>query len=324
MDRQTNPGPRPARPPQKENDFRGFFDRRVRGIKGRLRKRRQGDNYITFWSGDPRRRRLGIYVYGGCDLMAIFAAEARIRAVLNGTCCLYRGGIGASSARSDILLQTLADYPREVLAPVMEKLSLPAAYFRPHLFGERFEVPQKNGFSTYRKQVIALSIAPDVVRTAYQHREHGFLVDPGGWWLNQNMENVLADMQTVAWFQRSFRKLGRLDVEESISNWGRIIALIREKTTAEVVLFNTLGVEPGDRSYDYQFVRRAPVIRRRQFNLALYELSRQLDFSIVDIDRLLKREGVQQQVDFAHWPIERFDPIAEEFFAVLQELGVLE
>jgi hypothetical protein len=311
-----------ADPSSNSTAFRKFFKRKYSGVQKRLQKRSQGGNYVYFWNNKHHAQKTGIYVRGGCDLMAVFAAEPLINPVLKGSCCIYRGGIGASSSRSDILLQTQIDLDRAVLAPVQEKLKLPRRYFRTDLFSPAFKVPRAKDIPTFSKDVVVLSIAPDVVRTAYQHREHGFVVDPGGWWLNQKMDNVLSDMDTVMWFNRSFKKLGQLGLAEAFDNWREIIIRLRTESGAQIVMFNVLGIEPGNQTYDYQYVRNSQVIRRREFNLALYELSRDMNFPIVDIDRLLKREGVQKQVDFAHWPIERFDQIAGEVFGTFQELGV--
>ena len=92
---------------------------------------------------------------------------------------------------------------------------------------------------------------------------------------------------------------------------------------ARVILYNSLSVEPGDQTYNYQLVRNSQTIRRRKFNHGLVELSRRLNFSIIDIDRILKQEGVREQVGFAHWPIERFETIAAEVVRILKENEVL-
>jgi hypothetical protein len=175
----------------------------------------------------------------------------------------------------------------------------------------------------FPKSVVVLSIGPDFARTLYRHREHGFLIDPGGWWLNQSMAGVLKDMSSVMWFNKTFAKVGRITVEESMANFTRIIELIRERTGAYVMVFNLLGVEPGDLTHNFQHVKNSNMMRRRAFNLALYDLSQQLDFSVVDIDRLLKRNGVEEQVDFAHWPLERFGPVAQEMFRIMRDREIV-
>ncbi|MCI0394407.1 MAG: hypothetical protein L0332_13370 [Chloroflexi bacterium] len=296
-----------------------FLRRQYQNVRAAFQKRQQGRNYVTFWSGRRNNRRIGIYLRGGCDVPAAFACEPFIEPVLNGTCCIYKSGIGASSSHSSLLLQSLEEIPQESFNLALEKLRLKPGYFRPVLFHETFTVPGIHGLEEFPKTVVVLSIGPDFARTLYRHREHGFLVDPGGWWLNQSMDRVLNDMLSVMWFNKNFEKVGRLSAEESMANFTRIIQLVREHTGAYILVFNVLGIEPGDLTHNFQFVGSSNMVRRREFNLALYDLSRQLDFSVVDVDRILKREGVQEQVDFAHWPLERFKPVAQEMFQMMRE-----
>jgi hypothetical protein len=270
-----------------------------------------------------REQRLGIFLRGGCDVAAGMACEPFIQPELKGACAIYKSGIGASSSHTQLLLQTLENIPQEWTAESLEKLHLRPSYFKPSLFRKSFVVPGTHGMEEFPKSVVVLSIGPDFARTLYRHREHGFLIDPGGWWLNQSMAGVLKDMSSVMWFNKTFAKVGRITVEESMANFTRIIELIRERTGAYVMVFNLLGVEPGDLTHNFQHVKNSNMMRRRAFNLALYDLSQQLDFSVVDIDRLLKRNGVEEQVDFAHWPLERFGPVAQEMFRIMRDREIV-
>ena len=131
-----------------------------------------------------------------------------------------------------------------------------------------------------------MTIGRDYNRTVYRHREHGFLVDPGGWWLNQSMDSVLGDLATAKWFQQNFVSLGKMSVEDFGENFGKVIKLLKQKTNAHVLVFNHLTLEPGNLTHNYQLVKNSQTVRRMEFNLALVELSRQLDFSIIDMDRI--------------------------------------
>jgi hypothetical protein len=53
-------------------------------------------------------------------------------------------------------------------------------------------------------------------------------------------------------------------------------------------------------------------------------LSRKLDFSVIDLDRILKRAGTGQHVDFGHLPPEFSLLTSQEVFRVIRELGVFE
>jgi hypothetical protein len=306
-----------------ESTAKSFIKRQLKGVKAQLDKRYQSHNAVMFWNGSRKSKRIGIYLRGGCDLGAIFACEPFISEVLNGTCAIMRSGFGAASTRTDILLQTAQNLPQDVLDPVIENLRLNPNYFKPHLFKEKFMIQGPTGPERFPKDVVILSLGPDLVRNAYRHREEGFVVDPGGWWLNQNMGNVLEDLTAVTWFNKTFRKIGQISAEESRKNFTELITKIRKETGCKnFIVLNMLSLEPGDQTYNYQFVRNSQIIRRKVFDIMLWDLSRELDFSVVDIDKILKRIGVKEQVDFAHWPIDRFEPVAREVFRVMQEMGV--
>jgi hypothetical protein len=166
-------------------------------------------------------------------------------------------------------------------------------------------------------------MAADLVRQLYRHREHGLLVDPGGWWLNRSVDAALGDPDTVAWFRETFEPLGRLPIDEFADQFRRLVRTVQERTGAHVLVFNTLTVEPRDETHNYQLRRSPEGLRRRRFHLALADLSRELGFHIVDVDRILKREGVTGQLDFAHFPEDQFGPLAAEVQRILTGLGVL-
>ena len=303
----------------------GFIKRQVKGVKAKLDKRYQGHNFVYFWNGSPRRKKIGIYLRGACDLGSIFACEPFIEPQLNGSCVIYRSGYGAASTRTDILLQTLENYPSDLLDTVAEKLKLNRGYFDSDIFEPTFSIPGPTGQVEFPKSVVILSLGPDLVRSVYRHREHDFIVDPGGWWLNQNMGNVLNDLSAVTWFNENFQKIGKISVEQSRQNFRRMINLIRERTgTEHILIFNMLGLEPGEQVYNYQFVRQPQVIRRRQFNLMLSDLSHEMSFSIVDVDKILKSLGVEEQIDFGHWPLDRFEPVAREVHRIMSDVGLFD
>ena len=295
--------------------------RQYKSVRSRIDKEVVGENYLLFWTRSGEQKRVGIYIQGACHLRTIFSCKEMIRKVFGGTCCIVIDGEIAGS-RSDFILQTLSDRPRGSLDEVVEKLKIPAQYFRPRVFERTFSVPGLSGDEEFRKTVVFFTTGPDLVRSLYRHRETGILVDPGGWWLNQPMERVLGDLDAVAWFRKNFESIGRIGVQEFASNYEKIITLVRERASAHVVIFNVPTVEPGKLVHNYQFVRDPLVRRTREFNVALAELSRKLDFPIVDLDRILKRAGIGGQKDFAHFPVQLAPVIAEEVFAAMSDLRV--
>ena len=160
------------------------------------------------------------------------------------------------------------------------------------------------------------------MRTVYQHREHGFLVDPGGAWLNQSLELTLRDLSLATWFRQHFTSVGKFSVAEFVEKFSQVVRLVKKHTGARVLVFNTLTVDPGSQIHNYELVKNCHAIRRREFHLALAELSRTLDFSVIDLDRVLKRAGVRMHVDFGHAPPVFYPLIAQEVVRILRDVGV--
>jgi hypothetical protein len=107
-----------------------------------------------------------------------------------------------------------------------------------------------------------------------------------------------------------------------MENFTKIIQLLRANTTRHVLVFNALTIEPGNTAHNYQFVKHSDTMRWRRFNIALMELSRQLDFPIVDLDRIVRRCGIKGQRSAAHFPPQVDLLIARDAFRIMKELGV--
>ena len=207
---------------------------------------------------------------------------------------------------------------------VTTKPNLTPHFFSPRLFEEQdFEIVGEPRFGRFPKSVIVLSIGSDLVRSVYSHKEHGYLVDPGGFWLNNLSDNVLPDPEIARWFKKNFKSVGRITVDDFKLNMGQVITTLRERVGAEVIVYNSLVVEPGSLHHNYQVLPNPHPLRRRQFNLALTELSAELGFHVLDVDRILKSLGVKEQVDFAHISTEKAAPIGAEFHRILRELEVV-
>ena len=295
--------------------------RRLVALRLATRGEYAGRNFSVIRGGGDSGRSVGIYMKGSCDLPAVFACTPLIRPVLAGTCCTLRDGVVADG-HSQLLLQSLRGLPPEWLDPVRTHLKL-SRQFDPGAFDPSFVVPGFENLGEFPKSVVVLSILADVTRTLYRHREHGFVVDPGGWWLTQDMGNVLENLERAEWFRGNFEKVGKIEVEEFHQTLGEVVRSFQEKAGAHVLVFNALVVEPGARTHNYQFVKHSPGRRRREFNLALAELSAELGFSVVDVDRVLKRSGISTQVDFAHFPLEKVEEVAAEVFGILREREVV-
>ena len=275
-------------------------------------------DYRVVHAGRQRTKRIGLYGFGTCHTRAFLFCGPFIKPIFDGTCGILRDG-QISQARTDIILQSLEGVPEEQVKETMERLELPSWYFKPRLFEKTFEI---RGQGEFPKTVIGLSVAPDLLRTVYRHREHGFLVDPGGWWLGRPAGDVLKDLSGARWFHQNFENIGKIDVETFINNLKAIIPLVRTHTKAQVLLLNTLVFTPDSEIYNFQRMDDWVDIRQREFNLAVFELAREIDVPIIDVDRILKQEGVQGQLDFAHWPRKKWEPVAREMARVMQDLEV--
>jgi hypothetical protein len=297
------------------------------------RESRSLRNVVRFWAGRPverrdlyairqGRERFGIFGIGGCDVTTTVGAGSILSRAYEGTLCVG-SFTKADHVRSDLLVQTLDPPDPDTTREVADKLGLIDTYFSPVLFEPTFRIPDQRGLGEFPKNVVVLSVSADTARTVYRHREHGFLVDPGGWWLTTDMATVLNDLSAAKWFGKTFAKVRRISVEDSMANFERIIAEVRERTGAFVVLMNVLTVDPGSSSLDYMHANSPHRVRRREFYLAAAELAAKTNVPLLDVDRLTKEMGISRQADFVHYTPEQKKRISEELARLLIREGVL-
>lgn len=275
---------------------------------------------------NPDEARVGVLLNGGCDLATAFTAAPIIAQNVRGTVGMANIGTGSvlGSHRTDQILQTLDDMSGVDTEEATARLRLTTNYFSPRLFTESdFPIPDHPEFGRFPKSVIVLSVGSDLVRNVYRHRTDGYLVDPGGFWMNKLSDKILPDPEIARWFKENFESIGRIDVAAFQSNLEHIIRLIRDHHGSHIIVYNSLVVDPGKQHHNYQLLPASHAVRRREFALALSELSAKLDFHIVDVDRILKLGGVEEQVDFAHVPLSQTAPIGEEMYRILRELEVV-
>ena len=292
----------------------------LRKARNSVRLQKGGSLYRTnVYVGNIRAsRKVGIYGFGGCDLTFLAGAGSLLQPQLDASLAIHRDS-GVEGARSDFILQGLAGVQGPVLDEVVSRLDLDPDSFTSNLFDERFPVPDHPRLGTYPKDVVVLSIAADLSRTVYQHRTDGLLVDPGGWWLNADMTQVLGDLERVKWFSATFKKLGKMPMETYLDNLGLIVKELKERTGALVVVCNTLVVDPGAAAVDYQFANSPATVRRRQFAIGLREAAGDLGFVVLDVDRVTKRAGISGQADFVHYTPDQKQALRREFVRLLRE-----
>ncbi|MFN2487941.1 MAG: hypothetical protein ABR609_15305 [Acidimicrobiia bacterium] len=282
-----------------------------------------GRNYTIVRSASaPEAKRVGIYLRGGCDVPAVFGVAKMMRASVTGTLAIWRDPVHITGTRSDLLLQALDGIDPSATSAIEEvskRLQLRRGYFNPRFFDPTFTVRRQEALGPFPKSVVVLSVGSDYTRRLYRHREHGFLVDPGGFWLGNNIESAIADPDSVKWFAKTFKSVGRLSVEQFHASFGRLVSEVKARANAHVAVFNVLTVNPLERTHNYGLIDEHDTSRRRDFIIALAELSRELDFDVIDVDRALKLHGLNGQVDFAHITEAQFAPITAECYRVFRQ-----
>ncbi len=266
---------------------------------------------------------LGILLMGACDVAALTVLGPRLARYPQRPFCLASMA-SAPESRSDLFVQSLNPPDQALTREVTERLDLVPGYFEPRVLMKEMKPPHQMGIGPFPVGAVVLSISIDTSRTMYRHRENGLLVDPGGWWLSGDMGEVIADKAAMIWFAKTFEKIGRIDLEDSMKNYETIISAIRKTSGAHVIMMNVLSVDPGAGSLDYKFANSPNKIRRREFNIALNELSQRLDFPLIDVDRITKGSGIAGQADFVHYTPDQKRLIAEEFLRMLVDAGLFE
>jgi hypothetical protein len=206
--------------------------------------------------------------------------------------------------RSDALLAATGSVPETLMA---QGLPLEAFSAQSQFSRAVFETDA---------DVIALSIQPDVFSRLARHRGEGFLFYPhrmGAW--SSEQRAWLRDECTVEDF---------LDVDASKPKNPRLIARIRERSQAAILIYNLSSVVPGERIHSHWGLDELFSTRIRRFNLGLIGLSQKTGISIIDVDSLLARAGTEQlKIDAIHLKGEGSRLVAEEVVRVLDDLGCL-
>lgn len=300
------------------------IEKRIRDMRNLARYKTEGSLRRTqiYACRGASEQRFGIFGYGGCDVWSIVDAGPILRSFFDRTVAISAPG-RAQFTRSDLILQAHDGVNHDLVRETVEKMSLDPIAFEPVLFDKDFLLPDYEALGRYPKDVVVLTTSTDMTRTLYRHREHGFLADPGGSWLDTDLRNTLTNLDAVKWFSKAYKKTGRLTIEESMGNLRRLIGLSRELLGAEVVVFNALTVDPGRNVMDYSFSESPHSMRRRQFYGATIDLARELDFPIIDVDRIVKGAGTSGLANFVKFTVEHKRLIGAELVRVLREREIV-
>jgi hypothetical protein len=164
--------------------------------------------------------------------------------------------------------------------------------------------------------VRVLSIQPDIATQAWRHRRDGFLfVAPD--WTGWNE----ADRR---WLHETFERTAAIDVDASMRHLASIVARLRERGDAPILVYNVSSVVPGDTVHSHEGLGAALSTRIRRFNVALADLSARTGVSIVDVDAIVARAGADRlKVDAFHLNAEGCRLVAQEVVRILEDLGVV-
>jgi hypothetical protein len=258
-------------------------------------------------------KRLTIFAKGNLDVRdTLHALRLNGDIVWNGVNdALRERGAGVTArvqhqtwTRSDALLAATGSVPEALAARPLDLGSHPAAVqFSTALFDTQADV-------------IVLSIQPDLYFPLLRSRQDGFLIFPDDWtgW-------PAADQD---WLRANFVLEPLLDAERSMRNLEQIIARIRERSRAPILIYNVSSVVPGESLHLYDAGEEALSTRIRRFNLALVGLAQRTGISVVDVDRIVAERGAQQcKLDATHLTPEGCRAVAQEVVRILEDHGLL-
>jgi hypothetical protein len=168
-----------------------------------------------------------------------------------------------------------------------------------------------------KADAIVLSVQSDIATYLVRHKREGFLIYP-----NESARWSPEDRQ---WLKSDFEPVKSLGVSESMANLASVIALIRKRSEAPILIYNMSPITPGEAIHCHLGLGEAYSTRIRRFNLGLIELSEKTGISIIDVDSLLARKGADAlKLDPVHLTPQGYRLIAEEVVRVLEDLGVLD
>jgi lysophospholipase L1-like esterase len=162
--------------------------------------------------------------------------------------------------------------------------------------------------------VIILSLQPDITNPLVRHRRDGYLFYP------YNCETWPS--VDTAWLRNEFAQVESLDAETSMNNFARMIARVRKRSAAPILIYNLSSVIPGESVHCHQGLGDIFSTRIRRFNLTLTELSQLAGVSIIDVDTIIARAGADRlKLDAVHLTAEGCRLVAAEVARVLEDLG---
>jgi hypothetical protein len=164
--------------------------------------------------------------------------------------------------------------------------------------------------------VVVLSLQADVLNSLVRHRRDGWLLLPDGYsgW----------DARSKDWLRSECENAGLAALETTLRSLRRLVPVIEQRLGAHVLVYNLSPLIPGEWIHCWAGAEDSLGLRVRRFNLALAELSAELGFSIVDVERIVASTGVRIKIDLPHLNAEGWRLVAEEVVRILEDRCVFD
>jgi hypothetical protein len=136
---------------------------------------------------------------------------------------------------------------------------------------------------------------------------------------------ALLNPAAAAWLARTHVMSDLPDAAETSARLTGIIARIRERTQAPILIYNLSPLDPGPLVHCYLGLEDSFATRVRRFNLMLVELSQQTGVSIVDVESVIAKAGADRmKFDIGHFTGEGARLVAHEVVRVLEDYGLFD
>lgn len=262
----------------------------------------------------PRRppRRLRLFLKGNLDLrdslhvlrLGGTVAWNGLNEVLRG-----RGALARIRHETNPRLDLLAEADGRVPAALAAR-PLPFVAYPP-------EAQFSAAFFEAEADAYLLSIQQELATWAMRHREEGW-----GFYAERMEAWSAADRD---WARATLRREPPPAPEGVAAALEAVIARLRARTAAPVLVFNLSAYVPGETAHSLAGLGETVATRIRRLNLALAEVSMRTGVSVIDVDRVLAGAGAARlKFDALHMTAEGCRLVAEEVARVLEDLGCLD
>ena len=162
--------------------------------------------------------------------------------------------------------------------------------------------------------VVVFSLQSAATNALVRHRRDGWLLLPDdleGW-----------DAEARGFLEAECEYAGLASLESTMERLSQLVAAVEARWGAQVLVYNLSPLTHGERTHCWLGAEDSMGLRVQRFNLALAELSAQLGFSIVDVDRIVACAGADRlKIDLFHLTAEGWRLVAEEVVRILEDRG---